>query len=172
MILTGRKRAWFRGYKYVLHELLDWRAQNPPEQSIQPRLARIWPYWLHCLAGGFYAVQSRIYYKIYLEPLKHALLHRLGFVDVFYNFIQNSLSKLWQSWQYHCQVWIQIKVFMIKLCEIPIDESITVGFDNFFTSYTRLNFLACNTARATATAATGTRFLSTHSSPERRQPRS
>ena len=34
------------------------------------------------------------------------------------------------------------------------------------------NFLTCITAKATATAATGTRFRSTHSSPDLKHPRS
>ena len=29
--------------------------------------------WMHCLAGGFYALQSRISYEIYLEPFRYAL---------------------------------------------------------------------------------------------------
>ena len=47
------------------------------------------------LAGGFWALQYRISCKICLEPLMDALSSCSGFVNVFFNFIQDSLSTFW-----------------------------------------------------------------------------
>ena len=34
-------------------------------------IVQIWLNWLHWVACGFYALQSRVSYEMYLEPLKH-----------------------------------------------------------------------------------------------------
>ena len=46
------------------------------------------------LAGGFYALQSRISLKPFSESLKHVLQPCEGFVEWFCNLIQNPLSAL------------------------------------------------------------------------------
>ena len=55
--------------------------------------------WLQCPAGGFYILQSRISFIIYLEPLKHVLSSCKGFVYRICFLIQNHLKGPGDSFQ-------------------------------------------------------------------------
>ena len=48
------ERVWIRDFEYILHEILHWRAYNPPDrQPSQYGILR--QNWLCCLAGRFHA---------------------------------------------------------------------------------------------------------------------
>ena len=55
---------------------------NPPTRQLS-WFYPCWPYWLSCLAGGFYALKSGISNKIYSEFRKHALQFCKVLVDGF-----------------------------------------------------------------------------------------
>ena len=80
------ERACIKGSEYILFEILVLRAWNPPAR--QPsRFGQHGQHRLSSLDGGFYALKSRISYKIYSEPLKHEFQSCESLVDGFYSFI-------------------------------------------------------------------------------------
>ena len=75
-----------RGSEYILFEISALRAWNSPAR--QPsRFGQHGQHRLSSLAGGFYALNVRISYKMYSEPLKHEFQSCEGLVDGFCSFI-------------------------------------------------------------------------------------
>ena len=83
---TKPKQDEVRGSEYILHEILGWKAQNPPvRQSKQYGLLR--QNQLSYLDDGFYTLYCKMLCKVYFEPLMHDSYSYVGFVDVFCNLV-------------------------------------------------------------------------------------
>ena len=98
---TQGERVCFKNAKYILHEILDWRAwEGSARQHSWFGPTRVDSSWsglnLLCYtAQPFLAFQSRISWKIYLESLKHTRCLCVSPIDHSCNFIYKFLSVLW-----------------------------------------------------------------------------
>ena len=84
----GQEEKWqWKGFKFTVIESTSKVAQTKCQYLTWFKLNQ-----LICLAGGFNALQSRIFCKIYSDYLKHALSTWEGLVERVCSFIQNPLS--------------------------------------------------------------------------------
>ena len=81
---------------------------------------------LSCLAVGFYAHQSRISCKIYLEPLNHALSPWVSLVERVCNFILNPISA--QFPHPHPNYKIMQILHKILICLLKNNHSLYQGY--------------------------------------------
>ena len=95
-------------------------------QPMQPRPGQIWLHCLHCLAGGFYALQSRISCRICFEHLMHTLhcakVALMYFVTFFKILSANfGVLKWWAIWNeksYNYSKSLRVKI--LKVVKMPI----------------------------------------------------
>ena len=79
-------KLMLQGFRIYFFKILALRARNPAAR--QPsRYGQHGQHRLSSLAGGFYALNVRISYKIYSEPPKHEFQSFEGLVDGFCSFI-------------------------------------------------------------------------------------
>ena len=144
------KRAWFRGSKYIFLEILDWKTLNPPTRQLS-RFCLSWPYWLGCLASGFYAIQFRISSKLNLEPLNHTPSPSGRGLQFYLKFSQRTVGRLlkmslsqcqnisWEIKQSLCQkgVWWYLWNFIVNQLKFNSFYSLMIIIKGFFEYLTK-----------------------------------
>ena len=106
------------------HVILDWMANNPLAARQPSQYSPFRQNQLSCLTSGFYDLQSKISGKINLKPLEHTLSFWIGFVNVFCNFINNSLNacvvelhSIWNFFKQNLTLNYVMQLIYIGYCE-------------------------------------------------------